>query len=167
MCSLKMLFRCSVVLLSLRSPFCVLASMTIRAFIQLLTPCLSIARVCVCVQTATVITAREALLDVLPHRITQSGDERMAFLSKIVAAEQDILNDSDPFAPLRQRQHDSETVSGFVPKKHASSYIVRLAAATLAAVECCSKLLQRFGDVATLQQRVYLEKLQVRRPAVP
>lgn len=91
----------------------------------------------------------------------------------------------------------------FVPRKHASNYIVRcvlsslarsfqvslailvssftgviatalyalsplhfystprLAAATLACVECCSKLLQSFGDVATYDQRVYLEKLQV------
>ena len=50
---------------------------------------------------------------------------------------------------------------GFVPRKHSSNFVVRLAAATLSAVDICTTLLQRFGDIVTLGQRVYLEKVQV------
>ncbi len=50
-------------------------------------------------------------------------------------------------------------------KRVSADLIARLASSTLAAVDACCELVDKFGDVATLKGRVYLEKIQV--PSLP
>jgi hypothetical protein len=112
-------------------------------------------------QAALAIEARESLLVDLRERVRTGCEPRMQMLQRLLQAENAILDGTDPLRAAARTVPAGLVQRSVVPTKHASGFVVRLAAATLACVEYCSRLLQTYGDVATFNHRVYLEKLQV------